>query len=158
VEDGIRTAFLEAGERCHLFTHLSHPYPDGSSLYTTLIFRLAPDPHETLRTWRLAKEAASRAIVAGGGTISHHHGIGLDHRAYRAREESPRHGGLRSLLGALDPEGLMNRASCWMDGGARIWETKPLVPWPVDVLVAAGSPSGVALEVARCGLRTCSGE
>ena len=42
-----------------MFTHLSHLYPSGSSLYLTFLFRLAPDPDETLERWRTIKRAAS---------------------------------------------------------------------------------------------------
>ena len=109
IEDGIRSAFGDASERCHVFTHLSHPYTDGSSLYTTLIFRLAPDPRETLQTWCRAKEAASRAIAAGGGTISHHHGVGRDHRDHLEAEKGPLGvAALRAVAKSLDPDGLMN--------------------------------------------------
>ena len=52
------------GERVHAFSHLSHVYPSGSSLYATYVFRLARDPDETLDRWRRLKTAASEAIVA----------------------------------------------------------------------------------------------
>jgi hypothetical protein len=45
-------------ERVHAFSHLSHVYPSGSSLYTSLVLRLASDPDETLERWRLLKTAA----------------------------------------------------------------------------------------------------
>jgi alkyldihydroxyacetonephosphate synthase len=101
---------LEAdGERVHAFSHLSHVDPSGSSLYATYVFRLAPDPDETLDRWRRLKTAASDAIVAGGGTISHQHGVGRDHRPWLAAEKGAL--GL-ALLGdvarRLDPDGMMN--------------------------------------------------
>src|SRR5204863_6555642 len=57
--------------------HVSHLYPAGASLYFTFMVR-AEAGHE-LDQWRAAKEAASRAIVEHGGTITHHHAIGRDH-------------------------------------------------------------------------------
>jgi alkyldihydroxyacetonephosphate synthase len=79
---------LEAdGERVHAFSHLSHVYRSGSSLYATYVFRIATDPDETLDRWRRLKTAASEAIVRGGGTISHQHGIGRDHRPWLADEK-----------------------------------------------------------------------
>ena len=109
MEGALRTALAPAGERVHVFTHLSHVYTDGSSLYTTYIFRLAPDPDETLARWRLLKEGASRAVVAAGGTISHQHGVGVDHAPWLEAEKGAL--GLRAIGDALrtfDPEGLMN--------------------------------------------------
>lgn len=97
------------GERAHVFTHLSHLYPSGSSVYTTVLFRLSPDPDELLARWRALKAAASAAIMAHGGTISHQHGVGADHAPYLAREKGDL--GLEALRGAfapLDPQGIMN--------------------------------------------------
>jgi alkyldihydroxyacetonephosphate synthase len=109
VESALRDGLSAEKERVHVFTHLSHAYVDGSSLYTTYVFRLAPDPERNLARWRRLKDAASRAIVAHGGTISHQHGVGLDHRPYLAAEKGPL--GL-ALIGALarrcDPDGIMN--------------------------------------------------
>ena len=88
------TASTTVGERVHAFSHLSHLYPDGSSIYATYVFRRAADPDETLERWRRLKAAASEAIVAGGGTISHQHGVGRDHAPYLAgREGRARDGG-----------------------------------------------------------------
>jgi alkyldihydroxyacetonephosphate synthase len=96
-------------ERVHVFTHLSHVYPQGASIYTTYLFRLAAEPDETLRRWEALKGAASRAIVAGGGTISHQHGVGRDHAPYLAAEKGAL--GLSALAAAarcFDPDGRMN--------------------------------------------------
>ncbi len=109
IETALRTALAPSGQNVHVFTHLSHVYTDGSSLYTTYIFRLAGDPDETLARWRLLKGAASRAIVAAGGTISHQHGVGVDHAPYLEAEKGAL--GLRVIGEALrtfDPDGLMN--------------------------------------------------
>jgi alkyldihydroxyacetonephosphate synthase len=90
-------------------------YPYGSSIYTTYLFRIAPHSdrrqvaHETLRRWRILKAAASGAIIAHGGTISHQHGVGTDHRAYLT-EEKGRLGMavIDDLLKRFDPDGIMN--------------------------------------------------
>lgn len=105
-------------ERVHVFSHLSHLYPIGSSIYTTYIYRVAPDPDETLRRWQVLKAAVSRAIVDNGGTISHQHGVGLDHRPYLAHEK----GALGvAALGALcrhfDPQALMNPGKLYDERG-----------------------------------------
>ena len=102
---------LEAdGERVHAFSHLSHVYPSGSSLYSTYVFRLAADPDETLDRWRRLKAAASATIVAHGGTISHQHGVGRDHRPYLAAEKGDLGMAvIRAALARLDPAGVMHR-------------------------------------------------
>jgi alkyldihydroxyacetonephosphate synthase len=109
IEAGIRRAFAAHGEAVHVSSHVSHVYGDGGSLYTTYLFRQASDPDATLERWSAAKQAASRAIVAAGATISHQHGVGLDHREHLAAEKGA--AGM-ALLGALtrhaDPEGRMN--------------------------------------------------
>ncbi len=63
----LRHGLDETGERVHAFSHLSHVYPSGSSLYATYVFRIAADPDETLERWRRLKTAASEAIVRHGG-------------------------------------------------------------------------------------------
>jgi alkyldihydroxyacetonephosphate synthase len=105
----IRSGLEKDGERVHVFSHLSHLYPSGSSVYVTYLFRLADDPDETLERWQALKNAASDAIVAGGGTISHQHGVGRDHRPYLAAEKGELGMAmLGDLARRLDPDGRMN--------------------------------------------------
>ncbi len=109
IERTLGEAIADRGEKVLFFTHLSHLYPWGSSLYTSYLFRLAEDPEETLHRWRLLKDGASRSIVAQGGTISHQHGVGVDHAPYLPAEK----GALgMAVLGDLcrrfDPSGIMN--------------------------------------------------
>ncbi len=109
VEASLTSALAPWGERAHVFTHLSHVYPSGSSLYVTWLFRLAADPDETLARWQAMKRAASDAISAEGATITHHHGVGADHAAYLAAEKGPLGmAALEAIVRTFDPEGLMN--------------------------------------------------
>ena len=109
VETALRTGLADTGERVHVTTHLSHLYPSGSSIYSTYIYRLASDPEETLRRWRVLKAAASQAVVALGGTISHHHGVGADHLPYLAAEKGAiGMETLHAVCSELDPTGIMN--------------------------------------------------
>jgi alkyldihydroxyacetonephosphate synthase len=87
--------------------HVSHLYPAGASLYFTFMARA--EPGAELDQWRAAKEAASRAIVANGGTITHHHAIGRDHVEWM-RDEVGELGVelLRAAKARLDPAGIMN--------------------------------------------------
>jgi alkyldihydroxyacetonephosphate synthase len=104
----LRRALAAEGEKVHAFTHLSHVYPSGSSVYVTYVFRLAADPDATLARWRTVKEAASRTIGDLGGTISHQHGVGRDHRPYLPAEKGAL--GIRAIeaiAATFDPEGIM---------------------------------------------------
>jgi len=97
------------GEPVHAFTHLSHVYRQGSSIYTTYLFRVGRDYAETRERWARLKGRASEIIVRAGGTISHQHGVGADHAAYLPAEK----GALgmqmiQSLCRALDPDHSMN--------------------------------------------------
>jgi alkyldihydroxyacetonephosphate synthase len=109
VESALGSALASASEPVHVFTHLSHFYPDGASLYATYLFRIAADPDETLERWRTLKGAASRAIVGHGATITHHHGVGLDHAPYLASEKGELGMALlRDVCARFDPTGMMN--------------------------------------------------
>jgi alkyldihydroxyacetonephosphate synthase len=76
-----------AGARGVVFCHISHGYPDGASLYFT--FSFLRDPSDPVGQWQAIKAAASDTILAHGGTISHHHGVGTDHLPWAAREKGP---------------------------------------------------------------------
>jgi alkyldihydroxyacetonephosphate synthase len=109
VEAAISTALAARDERVHVFTHLSHLYPSGSSLYLTYLFRLGADPDEALDRARTVKRAASDTISAEGATISHHHGVGADHAPYLAAEKGPLGmAALEAVARTFDPEGRMN--------------------------------------------------
>ncbi len=109
IELALHSSLLEQDERVHVFTHLSHLYPYGSSIYTTYLFRLADDPQDTLRRWQALKAAASRTIIEHGGTISHQHGVGLDHKSYLPVEKGPLGMAVISeIFKSFDPQGMMN--------------------------------------------------
>lgn len=115
----LRDGLAERGERVLAFAHLSHLYADGASLYVTYLYRRAADPDETLQRWQALKGAASREIVAHGGTISHQHGVGRDHAPYLAAEKGAL--GLQvleSIRQTLDPERLMNPGKLLSTDGA----------------------------------------
>jgi alkyldihydroxyacetonephosphate synthase len=109
LESAVRGALSPEDERVHAFTHLSHVYPSGASLYTTFVFRLANSPEATLERWRRLKAAASEAIVREGATISHQHGVGADHLPYLAAEKGALGmRALRRLAATFDERGLLN--------------------------------------------------
>ena len=87
--------------------HVSHVYETGASLYFTFLARQRQE--DPIGQWHAVKRAASEAIMAGGGTITHHHAVGRDHAPWMAREIGE--GGLRALTALkseLDPAGIMN--------------------------------------------------
>jgi alkyldihydroxyacetonephosphate synthase len=109
IEIALRDAMSGFGERVHIFTHLSHVYPHGSSVYTTYLYRLTADPDETIARWYAMKSAASQAIISAGGTISHQHGVGLDHLPYLVAEKGTLGlAAIASLCHQFDPKGIMN--------------------------------------------------
>ncbi|HTU82157.1 MAG TPA: FAD-binding oxidoreductase [Candidatus Acidoferrales bacterium] len=107
MESAARAAF--GREPVHAYTHLSHVYPQGSSVYSTVIFPILADYDANVARWSRLKRNVSEAIVASGGTISHQHGVGLDHKPYLEAEKGPLGIGLlRAAFAYFDPDGIMN--------------------------------------------------
>jgi len=105
----IHNAMEMCGEKVLAFAHLSHLYRDGASIYTTFLFRRPADPDELLRRWQAMKQAASLTIQQHGGTISHQHGVGLDHAPYLPAEKGPLGmDAIRAVCRSFDPDGMMN--------------------------------------------------
>ncbi|PKM34476.1 MAG: hypothetical protein CVV08_00780 [Gammaproteobacteria bacterium HGW-Gammaproteobacteria-12] len=105
VEASLRDELAGDGERVHVFTHLSHVYGEGSSIYTTYVFRPGADYAEAMARWQRLKAAASRTIAENRGTISHQHGVGRDHAPYLAAEKGELGmATLRSLATHFDPD------------------------------------------------------
>jgi alkyldihydroxyacetonephosphate synthase len=107
VGGAIADALSAAGTPGLVMCHVSHLYETGASLYFT--FLAGQREGEELEQWHSVKQAASRAIVSGGGTITHHHAVGRDHAPWMKDEI----GGegvavLRALKSELDPAGIMN--------------------------------------------------
>ena len=116
VQEVIQGALLDRGEKVLVFAHLSHVYRDGASIYVTYLYRRAEDPLETLQRWQIIKCAASRVILTHGGTISHQHGVGLDHAAYLAEEKAPLGiKALETLCSQFDPGRNMNPGKLLLD-------------------------------------------
>jgi alkyldihydroxyacetonephosphate synthase len=111
LHDAVATAVREAlgarGTPALVGAHISHLYPAGASLYFTYMAR--QEEGEELEQWRAAKRASGDAIVAHGGTITHHHAVGRDHVPWM-RDEVGEVGleALRAVKERLDPRGVMN--------------------------------------------------
>jgi alkyldihydroxyacetonephosphate synthase len=106
VTDALTTALGETGTPALVLCHISHVYPTGASLYFTVVAGQRGNPIEQ---WRKAKSAASDAMVRSGGTITHHHAVGADHRPWM-RDEVGDLGVevLRAVKRVLDPTGILN--------------------------------------------------
>jgi alkyldihydroxyacetonephosphate synthase len=101
--DAVRQV-CDAGSVTCRFTHL---YPDGPAPYYTI---LAPARRGSeLQQWAEVKRAASEAVLAAGGTITHHHAVGRDHRPWYDRQRpDPFASALRAAKRAVDPAGRLN--------------------------------------------------
>jgi alkyldihydroxyacetonephosphate synthase len=102
-----RTAVEQACGTAHVAVRLTHAYPDGAAPYVTVI---APGRRgDEVAQWRTVKAAASEAILAAGGTITHHHAVGRDHRGwYDEQRPAPFGTALRAAKTAIDPAGILN--------------------------------------------------
>lgn len=109
IERAARRTLEQENERIHAFTHLSHVYRQGCSIYSTFVYRSAGSYEADLERWRRLKTKLSETIVGHGGTISHQHGVGTDHAPYLAAEKGALGMDLiRAMAREFDPEGMMN--------------------------------------------------
>ncbi|WP_416395020.1 FAD-binding oxidoreductase [Allohahella sp. A8] len=112
IEDNLRTT----GPKTHVFTHLSHVYSQGCSIYTTYVFPCQASYDETLKTWAKLKHSTSRIIVEHGGTISHQHGVGKDHAPYLPAEKGDvAMEAIGAVMKHFDPAGLLNPGTLLAD-------------------------------------------
>ncbi len=110
LKDTVTTTLTEAleatGTPALVMCHVSHVYPTGASLYFTVVAGQRGDPGEQ---WSGVKRTISLAIQAAGGTITHHHAVGVDHREFMTGEVGEV--GLtilRAIKSALDPNSICN--------------------------------------------------
>jgi alkyldihydroxyacetonephosphate synthase len=85
----------------------THVYPDGPAPYFTV---MAPAVRGgEVEQWDEIKAAAAEAVMEGGGTITHHHAVGRDHRPWYDRQRpAPFAAALRAAKAELDPAGILN--------------------------------------------------
>ncbi len=100
----------KVGELCgggQVSCRVTHAYPDGAAPYFTVV---APVRRGTeLETWDAIKQVAGDAIEAAGGTITHHHAVGRDHRPWYDRQRpEPFAAALAGAKAAVDPAGILN--------------------------------------------------
>jgi alkyldihydroxyacetonephosphate synthase len=102
--------------------HQSHSYTDGACLYFT--FAGKPPEGERESYYRAAWDAGQRAVLAAGGALSHHHGVGLNRGRFVADALGTGFGVLQRVKDTLDPNGILNPGKLGLESpfGA--------VPWP----------------------------
>jgi alkyldihydroxyacetonephosphate synthase len=107
VIERVRSAVQEVCGGGTVTCRFTHVYPDGPAPYFTV---LAPARRGAeLEQWAQIKQIASDAVIAGGGTITHHHGVGRDHRPwYDQQRPEVFADALRGAKAAVDPAGALN--------------------------------------------------
>ncbi len=120
--DRTRAAMLAVPHARAATCHLSHSYPDGACLYFT--FAATPPPDEVEATYVALWDAGQRAVLAAGGNLSHHHGVGLNRSRFAAEALGSGHAVLRAVKAALDPTGILN------PGKLGLPSPFGKVPWP----------------------------
>ena len=116
------TAAIQAVEHTMVASaHQSHSYPDGACLYFTFAGKPPADGREAY--YRAAWDAGQRAVLAAGGALSHHHGVGLNRSRFVAEALGSGFGVLQSVKDALDPHGILNPGKLGLAGpfGAVHW-------------------------------------
>lgn len=100
-----------------VLAHISHCYPSGASIYFTVGAVNDGDEAAALRRYDRVWEAAMRSCLAAGGTISHHHGVGLVRAPYLPEElGAAGFDVLRRVKTALDPNGILNPGKLGLGG------------------------------------------
>ena len=101
--------------------HLSHSYLDGACVYFT--FAATPPPEEVESTYRAMWDAGTRAVLAAGGNLSHHHGVGVNRARFVAEALGTAFPVLVALKAALDPAGILNPGKMGLPGphGEAVW-------------------------------------
>ena len=103
VMDRARDAFDKVGVKGYIMCHLAHSYHSGACLYFTFAFRPTDDAR-SLQQYDAVKQAIQQGFIDFGGTLSHHHGVGVEHAQWLSQDISPVGVTMiRSLLDGMDP-------------------------------------------------------
>lgn len=108
LHESVSEAVLAAFEgQCALSCRITHAYPDGAAPYFTVLAPVGRGAE--LETWDAVKRCAVDAVLAAGGTVTHHHAVGRDHLdGYRRQRPQPFAVALRAAKSAVDPDGRLN--------------------------------------------------
>jgi alkyldihydroxyacetonephosphate synthase len=106
VTETVQASFARYGSVSLVMCHVSHVYDTGASLYFTVVGAQRGDP---VAQWREVKADVNDVLMARGGTITHHHAVGTDHRAWLPDEIGPVGVAiLRAVKATVDPAGILN--------------------------------------------------
>jgi alkyldihydroxyacetonephosphate synthase len=108
IKAATENAILETtGSKGEVTCRFTHVYPDGLAPYFTI--HALGEPGRLAVQWLAIKSAALDAVIANGGTVTHHHAVGRHHRRWYDRQRPPLFAeALRASKKALDPQGLLN--------------------------------------------------
>ena len=132
VREGVARAIVDAtGREAAVSCRFTHVYPDGPAPYFTyaVLGTGSGDLASSLAAWRDIKLAANEIVTRLGGTITHHHSVGRDHRSGYERQTSPLY--REALAGAkasLDPGGILNPGVLIDPAGRSVGVTGALAP------------------------------
>lgn len=105
-KQAVEADLVAQGTPCLVLCHISHVYETGASLYFTVAAR---EHRDGVAQWERTKAAVSEAIVRAGGSITHHHAVGRDHKPWLGHEIGPVGVDiLRAVKDRLDPHGVLN--------------------------------------------------
>jgi alkyldihydroxyacetonephosphate synthase len=117
IYDDVTAAVSAIDHTVNVSAHQSHAYTDGACLYFTFAGRL-PDETNTLdnknRYYRAVWDVATHAVLAAGGALSHHHGVGLNRARFMPTALGPAFDVLVALKQTLDPNGILNPGKLWL--------------------------------------------
>ncbi len=109
LKSAVQDSFSAQGSVALVMIHTSHMYKDGAGIYLTYIFPRVDSAGKMVQLWHAAKTAASQCIMDMGGTISHQHGVGEDHKPFLIREKGAvGMSVLEAVRRTLDPESMLN--------------------------------------------------
>lgn len=106
VTETVQAGFTASGSVSLVLCHISHVYDTGASLYFTVVGAQRGD---AIAQWSAIKASVNDVLMSHGGTITHHHAVGADHRAWMGDEIGPVGVQiLRAVKATLDPAGILN--------------------------------------------------
>ena len=112
LKTAIATAVREiTGRDGFVSCRFTHVYPDGPCVYITFIAvgDVQGDIRAVLENWCRIKAVANERVIALGGTVTHHHAVGRDHRSGYEQQMSPLfRATLASAKATVDPRGILN--------------------------------------------------
>ena len=119
--DDVRAAMLAVPHARSSTCHLSHSYLDGACLYFT--FAATPPADQVDATYVALWDAGTRAVLAAGGNLSHHHGVGLNRGRFMAEALGTAMPVLQAVKDALDPHGVLNPGKLGLRSpfGSEVW-------------------------------------